>query len=127
MSEMWKNKEFKNKMKNSFSKAKQALPKETKQKIINKLVIGNKQAWQNETWRKQRIENLIGSKNPKSKKVRNIETGIIFGTIKEASEWCGLKSVSGIGQCCRRERKTSGRHPITNKPLHWEYYQGGEE
>ena len=90
------------------------------------MVIATKQAWQDQTWRENRIKNLTGSKNPNSKRVRNLETGIVFDTIKEASEWCGLKSVSGIGQCCLGKRNVSGRHPITNKPLHWEYYKGGE-
>ena len=126
MSELWKDEDFKKRMSLSFSKARKALPDEEKQKIINKMVIATKQAWQNEAWRENRIKNLMGSKNTNSKRVKNLETDIIFDTIKEASEWCGLKSVSGIGQCCRGKRNISGRHPITNQPLHWEYYKGGE-
>lgn len=80
-----------------------------------------KALWQDEEWREKRIQKIMGDKNPNAKPVRNIETGIIFSTIKEAAEWSGLKAVSGIGQCCRKERKTSGRHPETGEPLHWEY------
>ena len=53
------------------------------------------------------------------KRLYKSETNKIFTTIKEAAEWTGLKSVSGIGQCCRGKQKTAGHHPETNEPLHW--------
>lgn len=47
-------------------------------------------------------------------KVRCIETNEIFPSIEEASIWCGLKSLSKIGECCKGKRKTAGGY-------HWEY------
>ena len=47
-------------------------------------------------------------------KVRCIETNEIFPSIEEASVWCGLKSFSKIGECCKGKRKTAGGY-------HWEY------
>lgn len=44
--------------------------------------------------------------------------------IKEAAQWAGLNSVSGIGQCCRGERNVSGIHPETGEKLHWKYVKG---
>lgn len=26
-----------------------------------------------------------------------------------------------IGDCCRGKQKSAGKHPITDKPLHWKY------
>ena len=46
-------------------------------------------------------------------KVRCVETGQIFNSIKEASEWCGVGR-SHIGSCCKGKRKTCGGY-------HWEY------
>ena len=88
-------------------------------KINGKIYIG--QTSQDPVWREKRINNLMGDKNPNSKAVINLETGLSFSTIKEASKWAGLNSVSGIGQCCRGQRNTSGKHPITQEPLHWKY------
>ena len=81
--------------------------------------MGVKKAWNDPQWREKRIENITGDKNPNAKAVKNIETGKIFTTIKEAAIWAGLNSVSGIGQCCRGKQKTSGKHPETGEPLHW--------
>ena len=46
-------------------------------------------------------------------KVRCVEKDIVFASIKEASEWCGLKSTSSITKACRENR--------TAKGFHWEY------
>lgn len=51
-----------------------------------------------------------------SKKVICIETGIIYNSIKEASEENNIKGKGHIGACCRGDRKTAGG-------LHWEYYK----
>lgn len=55
--------------------------------------------------------NFKGCKNPKAKKVKCIETGEIFGCVKEAEQWCGKK---GIGDCCKGKQKTAGGY-------HWQY------
>lgn len=118
MSELWKDSEYKQRMKESFSKARK---RDWNEEKLEKMLKGLEKAWNDEEWRKERINNLIGDKNPNSKKVVNIETNKQFSTIKEAAEWAGLKSVSGIGECCKGRRKTSGKHPETGVPLHWKY------
>ena len=35
----------------------------------------------------------------------------------------GLKASSKIGECCRDERKSAGKHPITKEKLHWMFYK----
>jgi hypothetical protein len=53
----------------------------------------------------------IGEAN--SKKVRCIETGIVYSGLPEASKETGCPK-SGISMCCNRKQKSS-------KGYHWEY------
>lgn len=46
-------------------------------------------------------------------------TNEIFKTSKEASN---KYNISNIHSCCRGERKSAGKHPITKEPLKWMYY-----
>ena len=129
MKAFWEDKAFKEKMHKSFSKSRKKSweDEDFKKRTLSKLSEGIQNFWNDPEKRANRIKNITGRKNPNAKSVRNIETGKIFFTIKEAAVWCGLKDVGGIGQCCKKKRKTSGKHPITKIPLHWEYYKGGEE
>lgn len=52
-------------------------------------------------------------------KVVCIETGETFDSCKEAGAWCNN---THIVACCKGQRKSAGRHPITGEPLHWMYY-----
>lgn len=123
MTQLWRDPNYRAKMAKSFSIARKKIPLEKRQEIGRKMALAAKEKrWNDEKWRAQHIQDyLIGNKNPNAKAVVNIETGKIFTTIKEASQWAGLKSVSGIGQCCRKERNTSGKHPETGISLHWIY------
>lgn len=47
-----------------------------------------------------------------------IETNEVYGTIKEASEWCH----GNIKAYLRGESKYAGKHPETGEKLHWMYY-----
>lgn len=126
MKELWKNSEYKEKMKHSFSESRKKQNLEEKQKVQERLLKGLHESWADKTWRENRIESLKGENNPNSKKVYNPESGQIFNTIVEAAKWCGLKSVSGIGQCCIKKQKTSGKHPITGISLHWCFLEDKE-
>lgn len=55
--------------------------------------------------------------------VQCIETGEIFPTVTAASIWCsGNKNLkSKIALQIRGKRKSCGKHPETNEPLHWRY------
>lgn len=64
-----------------------------------------------------------GDKNPNAKSVICLETKQMFTTMKEAGEWCGLKASDKIGECCRKSRKSAGKHPITKEKLHWMFYK----
>ena len=56
-----------------------------------------------------------------TKKIRCIETNTIFNSIKEATEWCNLKHHQSISANLTGKRKSAGKLPGTNIPLHWEY------
>lgn len=123
MKELWKDPIFREKMCKTFSESRKRSwsNEEFAQARLKSLLDGLHKVWNDPEWRAKRIENLMRDKNPNSKKVVNIETNKIFNTIKEASQWAGLNSVSGIGQCCKGKQKTAGKHPDTNEPLHWKY------
>lgn len=76
-------------------------------------------------WRREKVEKLPPVPVPGGKVVRCIETGQLFSSTKEAAEWCGLKSHTGIQDCCKNNgngaHKSAGKHPETGEKLHWEY------
>lgn len=129
MTELWQNPEYREKMKKSFSESRKKLwsDKKLSEPILNKMLEGLNKAWSDEEWKKERISNMKGSKNSNSKSVINLDTGIIFSTIKEAAEWCNVKQQGGIGECCIGKRKTYGKHPIENYPLHWSFLEDKEK
>lgn len=61
---------------------------------------------------------FIGKGNPRAKKVKCIETGQIFDTIKEAAIWAhgSDKSKSAISFCCKGKRNIALGY-------HWEYVE----
>ena len=62
----------------------------------------------------------IGGNNPLAKPVKCLNTGEVFPSCKEASDWCGA-SRQHINRVCRGERKHTGTHPITGEMLEWSY------
>lgn len=48
-------------------------------------------------------------------KVRNLDTGEVFNSLKDAAEFCNLKSSQTISDCCKGKLKSAGGY-------HWEYY-----
>lgn len=89
------------------------------------LRVGNKHplygTHRTEEQKRKQSEAIKGEKHPKARKVRCMETGQVFSTVKEAGRWCNLKNEVSISEQCRGKRKTAGKHPETGKPLHWEY------
>ena len=128
MQALWQDESFRQKMSEVFSKRskEQWKDKEFGKAAQAKMQEGVQRFWGDPEKRSKRIEDLKGDKNPNSKAVMNLETGMVFSTIKEATEWAGLKAVSCIGANCRGERKSAGKHPITGEKLHWCYVTGGD-
>ena len=62
------------------------------------------------------------TKKRSTTKIVCLNTGEIFNNMREAIEWCGLRTKSGICNCCQGKTDYSGYHPETGEELHWMYY-----
>ena len=56
-------------------------------------------------------------------KVICLNNNKIFKSLKEASIYYNLKSLTNITNCCRGKQKSAGKDPITKEKLHWMYYE----
>lgn len=65
-----------------------------------------------------------GINHKNSKKVVCQETQEVFSCLREAAEWAGLGKAQGgnISEQIAGRRKSAGKHPETNQPLHWYFY-----
>ena len=73
-------------------------------------------------WSQEKVEKMppYKRKNSNSKLLKCKETQQVFSSIKEALEWCHLKSKTSIIRSCKNGN-SAGKHPETKIPLHWEY------
>ena len=122
MKEIWKRKTYQENQKQTWTEERK-----------NKLSERTKQNWKNPEYRDKivKAQSEIKKKNwkdPEYRKkmcvqVRCVETGQIFESIKDAAEWCGVKSNT---LCAALKSKThqSGKHPESNIKLHWERIDG---
>lgn len=55
------------------------------------------------------------------RKVYCITLDKVFNSVKEASDFIGLKGSSGITFACQKKTKSAGKHPVTGEKLTWEY------
>lgn len=64
-----------------------------------------------------------GSVMPCALSVRNIETGIVFDTLRKAATWAGVKDTKHLSKCAKDKSNsfTSGRVPSTGEKCHWEF------
>lgn len=89
---------------------------ETKQKLSNALkgmFAGEKNYFYNN-------HNFSGINSVNSIPIYCKELNEIFFNSKEANRLYGIDT-RHIGSCCNGKRHCTGRHPITNEPLHWLY------
>lgn len=61
-----------------------------------------------------------GGNNPMAKNVLCINTGVIFPSCREASEWCCVPR-QNIHRCCVGKRPSAGKHPNSKEKLKWRY------
>ena len=85
------------------------MSEETRKKISNTL-HGIK--------RSRETINKIRRNNPNCIEVYCPEYKMTFHSIKEASRYAGVHS-SNIQKCLNGERKSTGKHKLTNEKLHW--------
>ena len=97
------------------------LSKETKQKI----------RLSNQLYAKNNLDKLLIRLEKMHKKVRKkvicLNNNKIFNSQIEAANYAGLKNSTPISRCCKGERKTAGKHPITGEKLKWSFYELKEE
>ena len=63
---------------------------------------------------------ISGDKHPLARKIKCVTTGEMFGSIREAGRKYDINH-KNIYACCKGERKSAGKHPVTNEKLVWEY------
>ncbi len=92
--------------------------------IMNYLKKGNELGWCNynkEDARKIQGLKMRGINHPLAQDIICLNTKEIFHTMTDASKKYNTP-ISKISMCCRGERNSSGRHPVTNEKLKWMYY-----
>lgn len=52
-----------------------------------------------------------------------LSTNQRFDSAKDAIKYFGMCKNAHIAACCKGKRKSVGKHPITNEPLKWMYYE----
>lgn len=97
---------------------------EEMQKVIENLQAGRKK-WQEEhpEARQQQIENWqkMGSV-ANSKKTICLTTGEVFNSQSEAARFYSIPQTN-ISKCIKGERKSAGKHPVTQEKLVWAYME----
>lgn len=81
---------------------------------------GAKRKWA-EPGHKEKMSQLRQKNPPKHTACICINTGEEFYMLKEAAQWAGLKSSTGILACCQGKRNYSGLHPETKEKLRWKF------
>lgn len=71
--------------------------------------------------KKKQIANRYQTNENKTRRIRCINTGDVFNSVKEAGEW---GNTNNIDKQIRGEYKSSGKHPKTGEKLMWEYVDG---
>ena len=87
--------------------------------IVRYLKMGTEISWCYYNSNDEKIKNVKNNAISNSKKIRCIETGIVYDSMNEASKYIN-RSPKTISACCRGKQKTCG---ISDDgiPLHWEY------
>lgn len=73
------------------------------------------------------VENVLNKFNLKRrdnvvmKKVKCLNNGMIFNSVRDASKYAGLARDSGVSGALNKRAKSAGKHPITGEKLTWEY------
>lgn len=90
---------------------------------IRYAINGRQQTAYGFQWSKEKVKRMKPVPTHMGKLVECIETGQLFPSTVEASKWAGLKSKSGVRECCVGIVKSAGKHPETGEKLHWRYHE----
>ena len=81
-----------------------------------------KQKPRSEETRRKMSEAQKGRPSKQQKSVICLETLQVFDNATKAGEWCGVGRTS-ISNHLNGGTKSAGKHPLTNKKLHWMHYE----
>lgn len=90
-----------------------------KQDISNRIKGKHKTQETKDKLREAHIGNADGSKNPRARKIKCVETGEVFACGEDAAKWIGAKKACNIITCCKGKLKSAYGY-------HWEYADLGE-
>ena len=68
-----------------------------------------------------RKNNVETSRRSDSIKVKCVETGETFDSLREGANWCNIKSADKIRISCLNPKRSAGRHPVTGKLIKWSF------
>lgn len=88
---------------------------------IAKVINGydNRKLAYNFQWSREKVDKMPVYQSETRIGVRNINTGKVFSSIREAAKWAGIDK-EGIRRVLNGEQKSAGKHPDTNEKLYWE-------
>jgi len=81
---------------------------------------GAELGWCDYNGKEESVKNVLSEKH--CKKVICLTTGEVFSSQLEASKYYNMKGHGGICLCCKKKKKSAGKHPVTGKKLIWMYY-----
>lgn len=70
-------------------------------------------------WSKEKVDKMPPYHSKKNIAIKNINTGKIFSSIREAAEWANIDK-EGIRRVLKGLRQSAGKHPETGEKLYWE-------
>lgn len=91
---------------------------------ISKCLRGINKTGKGFLWRRLDVSGLeqFTSRKKNARKVICLNTEDIFEGTTEAKSYFGLKEHVRVSDVCNGKARTAGKHPDTNEPLRWMYY-----
>lgn len=105
---------------NGYNLKKGGLNKQLSQSTKDKISASHKGKKASDETKKNKSKAVMGSKNPRAKKVKCLNNNKIFLCAKDAADWCGIDK-SGLCKCARGKQNFAGRDPNTKELLKWIY------
>jgi len=82
---------------------------------------GSELGWCDYDIKKGKLERIKKAQDSNKKKIICLTTGEIFDSQIEAEGKYNICR-GNIGRSCKTPQRSAGKHPITNEPLRWQYY-----
>lgn len=86
-------------------------------KVINK--YDNRKLAYNFQWSCEKVDKMPVYQSNAKTGIRNINTGKVFSSIREAAKWAGIDK-EGIRRVLNKPQRSAGKLPETGEKLYWE-------